>query len=162
MGNPVIKNHRRRQFVQTLLYGSVAAQLALPGDLFAEDLSIEVWTNPSCGCCKDWIAYLEKNGFTTTNYMEGGVEAMERLGMPSRYGSCHTAEIGGYAVEGHVPVREILRLLQEKPDAIGISVPGMPRGSPGMDGPQYGGVQDPYDVLLIGRDGEATVFQSYR
>ena len=87
---------------------------------------------------------------------------MERLSMPTRYGSCHTAEIGGYAVEGHVPVREILRLLEEKPDAIGISVPGMPRGSPGMDGPMYGNVTDPYDVLLIGRDGDATVFHSYR
>ena len=97
-----------------------------------------------------------------TTYNGGGVEAMERLGMPMRYGSCHTAEIDGYAVEGHVPVREILRLVQEKPDAVGISVPGMPRGSPGMDGPEYGGVEDPYDVLLIGRDGKATVFQSYR
>ena len=87
---------------------------------------------------------------------------MERLGMPSRYGSCHTASIEGYAIEGHVPVREIRRLLEERPQAVGISVPGMPRGSPGMDGPMYGDVKDPYDVLLIGRDGEATVFQSYR
>ena len=63
---------------------------------------------------------------------------------------------------GHVPVREILRLIQERPDAVGISVPGMPRGSPGMDGPMYGNVEDPYDVLLIGHDGKATVFQSYR
>lgn len=156
------KECNRRHFVSALLYGSVVAPILTPGLSAAEDLSIEVWTNPGCGCCKDWIAYLEENGFTTTNYMEGGVEAMERLGMPSRYGSCHTAEIGGYAVEGHVPVQEILRLLEEKPDAIGISVPGMPRGSPGMDGPMYGGVVDPYDVLLIGRDGESTVFQSYR
>ncbi len=87
---------------------------------------------------------------------------MIRLGMPFSYGSCHTAAIEGYAVEGHVPVREILRLLDERPDAVGISVPAMPRGSPGMDGPMYGGVKDPYDVLLIDHDGEATVFQSYR
>ena len=82
--------------------------------------------------------------------------------MPVRFGSCHTAEIGGYAIEGHVPARDILRLLEEKPQAIGLSVPAMPRGSPGMDGPEYGGVRDPYDVLLIGDDGKASVFQSYR
>ena len=152
----------RRQFGKSLLCTSVATYLAAPTQLVAEELSIEVWTNPACGCCKVWIAYLEENGFTVTSYNEGSLEAMERLGVPSRYGSCHTAEIEGYAVEGHVPVQEILRLIQERPDAIGISVPGMPRGSPGMDGPEYGNVQDPYDVLLIGRDGEATVFQSYK
>ena len=155
-------NLKRRQLVSSLLCGAVAAQLFIPGRSAAEDLSIEVWTNPACGCCKDWITYLEANGFSVTSYNEGGMEAMERLSMPSRYGSCHTAEIEGYAIEGHVPVREILRLLEEKPQAIGISVPGMPRGSPGMDGPMYGNVEDPYDVLLIGHDGEATVFQSYR
>lgn len=152
----------RRQFLGSLLYAGIAAHLAVPGRTAAQELSMEVWKSPTCGCCDDWIAYLEANGFSVKSYNEGAVEAMERLGMPTRYGSCHTAEIGGYAVEGHVPVREILRLLQEKPDAIGISVPGMPRGSPGMDGPVYGGVQDPYDVLLIGRDGKASVFQSYR
>ena len=152
----------RRQFVGSLLCGAIAAPLIVPGRSVAEDLSIEVWTNPACGCCKDWITYLEDNGFAVTTYNEGGVEAMERLGMPSRYGSCHTAEIEGYAIEGHVPVREIYRLLEERPDAIGISVPGMPRGTPGMDGPMYGNVEDPYEVLLIRHDGKATVFQSYR
>ena len=152
----------RRGFISSSVGVAVAAHLAVPGVLLADELPIEVWTNPACGCCKEWIKYLEANGFAVTAYNEGGKEAMERLGMPTRYGSCHTAEIEGYAIEGHVPVREILRLVQEKPDAIGISVPGMPRGSPGMDGPEYGGVEDPYDVLLVGRDGYATVYQSYR
>ena len=152
----------RRELVRSLLCASVMAHLIVPRRSAAEGASIEVWTNPSCGCCKDWISYLEANAFSVTSYNEGGVEAMDRLGMPSRFGSCHTASIEGYAIEGHVPVQEIRRLLEERPDAIGISVPGMPRGSPGMDGPMYGGVKDPYDVLLIGRDGEATVFQSYR
>ena len=89
-------------------------------------------------------------------------EALKRLGIPPRFGSCDTAEIEGYAIEGHVPAREILRLLDERPDAVGLSVPAMPRGSPGMDGPAYGGIADPYDVLLIGKDGKASVFQSYR
>ena len=82
--------------------------------------------------------------------------------MPVRFGSCHTAEVDGYTIEGHVPATEIYRLLDERPDAIGLTVPAMPRGSPGMDGPQYGGVKDPYDVLLIDRGGQASVFQSYR
>ena len=152
----------RRQFVGSLLCGAFTTCLSVPGLSAAADYSIEVWTSPECGCCKDWITYLEANSFSVTSYDEGAIEAMERLGMPTRYGSCHTASVEGYAIEGHVPAREIYRLLEERPDAVGISVPGMPRGSPGMDGPLYGGVKDPYDVLLIGRDGDATVFQSYR
>ena len=123
---------------------------------------MQVWKSPTCGCCNDWITHLEESGFSVTSYNEGATDAMDRLGMPYKYGSCHTAEVEGYAIEGHVPAKEIYRLLDERPDAIGLSVPAMPRGSPGMDGPMYGGVKDPYDVLLIGRDGEATVFQSYR
>lgn len=152
----------RRQFVSSLIGGAVAAHLIVPGRSAAEDLSIEVWKSPTCGCCVDWITHLEANGFSVTSYDEGSTEAMVRLGMPFKYGSCHTAEIEGYAIEGHVPAREIHRLLEERPEAIGLSVPAMPRGSPGMDGPAYGGVKDPYDVLLITADGEATVFQSYR
>jgi len=82
--------------------------------------------------------------------------------MPAQYGSCHTARIGSYTIEGHVPAREIRRLLKEKPVAVGLSVPAMPIGSPGMDGPEYGGRKDPYDVLLIKQDGSATSYQSYR
>lgn len=158
---PTAKLHRR-EFVRSLLCGAVAAHFLVPGRSAAEGVAIEVWKSPTCGCCNDWITHLEANGFSVTSYDEGSTEAMKRLGMPFKYGSCHTAEVEGYAIEGHVPAREIHRLLEEQPEAIGLSVPAMPRGSPGMDGPQYGGVKDPYDVLLIGHDGEATVFQSYR
>ena len=89
-------------------------------------------------------------------------DARKRLGIPIEYGSCHTAVVDGYALEGHVPVREILRLLNERPNAIGLAVPGMPVGSPGMDGPEYGRRRDPYDVLLLTRDGTSRIFQSYR
>jgi hypothetical protein len=82
--------------------------------------------------------------------------------MPVALGSCHTAKVEGYAVEGHVPAREIQRLLKERPDAIGLAVPAMPLGSPGMDGPEYGGRNTPYDVLLVHRDGSSRVFQAYR
>lgn len=162
MSRKYASNVTRRQFCQTLLFAAVATPIIAPSRVTAEGLAMTVWKSPTCGCCNDWITYLEEKGFTVTAFNEGATDAMERLGMPFRYGSCHTAEIDGYAIEGHVPVREILRLLDERPDAVGVSVPAMPRGSPGMDGPMYGGVVDPYDVLLIGHDGEATVFQSYR
>lgn len=125
------------------------------------ETQIEVWKSPSCGCCQDWITYLERNGFTIKVNESGNNAARRKFGLPGMYGSCHTALIGGYVVEGHVPVREIRRLLSEKPDAIGIAVPAMPIGSPGMDGPAYGNRFDPYEVVLVARDGTARVYQSY-
>ena len=113
-----------------------------------------------CACCHEWVAHLEGNGFEVMSHDGDNQQARERLGMPVGYGSCHSAEAGGYAIEGHVPAREIVRLLDERPNAIGLSVPAMPRGAPGMDGPVYRGIEDPYDVLLIGRDGGASVFES--
>lgn len=85
---------------------------------------VEVWKDPNCGCCKDWVTILEKSGFSVRVF-ESGNEAMRaQLGMPAKLGSCHTARIGGYVIEGHVPVREIRRLLREKPKAIGLLCQG--------------------------------------
>ena len=86
----------------------------------------------------------------------------QRMRIPLALGSCHTAVIGRYAIEGHVPAKDVQRLLREKPEAVGLTVPGMPIGSPGMDGPEYGGRRDAYDVLLVARDGGTRVFRSYR
>ena len=122
---------------------------------------VEVWKSPTCGCCGDWIRYLEANGFRTKVLDEGNVKKRAAMGVDLRYGSCHTAVVGGYAIEGHVPAREIKRLLRERPVAIGLAVPGMPIGSPGMDGPEYAGRKDPYEVLLMTKDGRASVFQAY-
>lgn len=122
---------------------------------------VEVWKGPSCGCCKDWIAHLQRNGFVVRAHDDGNTDARTRLGMPLRYGSCHTAAVEGYAVEGHVPAADIQRLLRERPRAVGLAVPAMPLGSPGMDGPQYGGRRDRYDVLLVRADGSASVFATY-
>jgi len=128
---------------------------------YAASATLQVWKDPNCGCCKDWIAHLEKNGFATTVIEQGNSAARARLGLPQKFGSCHTALIQGYVIEGHVPVADIQRLLKEKPKALGLSVPGMPIGSPGMDGPAYGGRRDAYQVLLIQRDGSNTVFNTY-
>jgi hypothetical protein len=86
----------------------------------------------------------------------------QKLGMPVQFGSCHTAQINGYVIEGHVPAKEIKRLLVEKPKVLGLAVPAMPLGSPGMDGPEYKGKKDPYDVLVISLNGASTVYQAYR
>ena len=92
---------------------------------------------------------------------QGNNAMRSRLGMPQKHGSCHTALVQGYVIEGHVPAADIRRLLKEKPKALGLAVPGMPIGSPGMDGPAYGGQRDPYKVLLIQKDGSVEVFNSY-
>lgn len=123
---------------------------------------VEVWKDPNCGCCKDWIAIMQANEFEVRVHEAGNAAMRARLGIPVKLGSCHTATVAGYAIEGHVPVREIERLLRDKPKAIGLTVPGMTIGSPGMDGPAYGGRKDPYDVLLVLADGTSSVYQSYR
>jgi hypothetical protein len=148
---------QRRSFIAAFVAACAAPALAAEG---AGPL-VEVWKDPSCGCCKDWIKYMEANGFTVKVFETGNTQMRTRLGLPARFGSCHTARVGGYVVEGHVPARDVRRLLKERPAAIGLAVPGMPVGSPGMDGPEYGGRRDPYDVLLVRADGESSVFHRY-
>ena len=148
----------RRHFIT----GVSIAGLAASGHAQTKATSIEVWKSPTCGCCKDWMQHLEANGFKVTSHDEGNTGMRARMKMPARYGSCHTALVGGYVVEGHVPASEIKRLLKDRPQAVGIAVPGMPLGSPGMDGPAYGGQRQAYDVLLVQLDGSASVYQSYR
>lgn len=122
---------------------------------------IEVWKDPSCGCCHDWIAHMQANGFSVTIHDNGNNAVRSRLGLPQKLGSCHTALVGGYLIEGHVPASDVRALLQQKPQALGLAVPGMPVGSPGMDGAVYGNRRDPYDVLLVARDGSTRIFKSY-
>lgn len=140
----------------------LGTSLALAAPARANSPQLHVYKSPTCGCCNDWIAHLRANGFTVTaTDIPESRHARAKLGMPARYGSCHTALVQGYVIEGHVPAREIKRLLRERPKALGLAVPAMPVGSPGMDGPEYRGQQDPYDVLLIGQEGSARVYASY-
>ena len=122
---------------------------------------LEVWKDPSCGCCKDWVAHMEANGFQVKVHDSGNNGVRAQLRIDKKYGSCHTALVGGYAIEGHVPAREVRRLLKERPAAIGLAAPGMPVGSPGMDGAVYAGRKDEYSVLLLARDGSASVYRTY-
>lgn len=148
-----------RRAVVAAVAGSVLLAVHAPAS--AMPLFAEVWKDPNCGCCKDWVVHLEASGFRVKVNDTGNDRMRERLGVDRKYGSCHTALIGGYVIEGHVPVKEIQRLLKEKPSALGLAVPGMPVGSPGMDGGLYGNRKDPYSVMLLTKDGGATVYQRY-
>ncbi|MFM8899986.1 MAG: DUF411 domain-containing protein [Burkholderiales bacterium] len=152
---------KRRSALTSLL--GAAGLLAAPKLLHARDpaVLVEVWKSPTCGCCKDWITHLQANGFQVKVHDVGNVAARARLKVPMKLDSCHTALVGRYAIEGHVPAGDIQRLLKERPDSVGLAVPGMPIGSPGMDGPAYDNRQEPYDVLLIAHDGSTQVFSSY-
>ena len=119
-----------------------------------------VHKSPTCGCCGLWVDHLKEAGFQVeVRNSEDVMPVKQRLGVPYGKGSCHTAEIADYFIEGHVPAEDIKRLLAEKPDAKGLVLPGMPMGSPGMEGPE--GTARPYTVELVGRDGTTSSFSQH-
>lgn len=125
-------------------------------DAHAEN--VVVYKSPTCGCCNKWVDHLKQNGFTvTTRDMKDIRPVKKKFGVKSGFQSCHTAKIGKYFIEGHVPASDIKRLLKEKPDIRGLSVPGMPMGSPGMEGHR----NDKYHVLGIDNNDKATIYNSY-
>jgi hypothetical protein len=145
---------KRREMIRT----AAALLLSVSGAAWAAAPVIEVYKSSTCGCCKEWVKHLEQNGFTVrTHEVDNPSDYREQLGIPQRFGSCHTGLVQGYALEGHVPAADIRRLLAQKPKAKGLAVPAMPMGSPGMDGPRH----DPYDVYLVKLDGSATVYKHY-
>jgi len=120
---------------------------------------ITVFKSPTCGCCEKWITHLQKQGFVVEAKNSQQMPKIKAIiGVKPEYQSCHTAIIGGYYIEGHVPADDIKRLLKEKPDAIGLSVPGMHVGSPGME---QGNQKERYTVFLIKNDGKKTVYHQY-
>jgi hypothetical protein len=130
----------------TLILAASAIASVATGAPAAPKPAIKVSKDPNCGCCTGWVEHLRNNGFTVTVVNAADLQAVkQRLGVPAELASCHTAEIAGYVIEGHVPAYAIHRLLAEKPAARGLAVPGMPIGSPGMDG----GRPEVYEVLLF-------------
>ena len=125
-----------------------------------QPLHMEVWKSPSCGCCKAWIRDVESNGFRVTVHDVGNTAARARMKLPMKLGSCHTAALGRYAVDGHVPAADVLRLVKEAPDAVGLAVTGIPLGSLSVDAPDNGDQRDPFGVLLLAKDGSTHVFSS--
>lgn len=124
---------------------------------------IEVWKSPTCGCCKAWIEHLQSEGFEVVAHDVPNNTSAHRaaLGMPLDYASCHSARVGGYAIEGHVPASDIRKLLDERPVAVGLAVPEMPIGSPGMEHPDNPTRRDAFDVLLVEKSGSARPYTHY-
>ena len=121
---------------------------------------VEVYKDPTCGCCSKWIDHLRNFGFKVRVTETSRVDALkDSRGVPRNVRSCHTAVVGGYVVEGHVPAADVQRLLKERPAVVGIGVPGMPIGSPGMEVP--GAKTQPYNVLAFAKDGSTRVFASH-
>ena len=149
----------RRQLLILASVYLVAAPLAALAEGIYPD--IHVVKNPQCGCCNAWIEILKDKGFNVTTEDRSGsflTEFKIQSGVPNDMMSCHTAKIDGYFIEGHVDASDIKRLITERPDALGLAVPAMPYGSPGM-GPEE--EREAYDVYIISADGTAAVFQHY-
>jgi hypothetical protein len=120
---------------------------------------ITVYKDRSCGCCKKWVAHLEASGFKTiVKEVDATAPYQKQFHVPAELGSCHTAVVDGYTIEGHVPAREIKKLLSERPKVVGLSVPGMPIGSPGMEN---GDRRQAYSVLTFDKSGKSKVYASY-
>jgi hypothetical protein len=159
------KSHTRRSVIQLSLIGVSAAIMSQSrlAEARAANPTVTVWKTPTCGCCKAWVDHLRQNGFDViTNDVSDTTAIRKKFRLPDQYGSCHTAKSGDYVIEGHVPAEDIRKLLLDKPKARGLAVPGMPLGSPGMEGTgSSAGIRHVYDVFLVLNDGSSRVFKSY-
>ena len=141
-----------------LSLGLLLGAAMLGTGVLAAEPSVTVYKSPSCGCCSKWVSHLKENGFEVQTVDIDDLRMVKSMsGIKPEHASCHTAKIGDYVVEGHVPADDIKRLLAERPEARGLTVPGMPKGSPGMEHPD----PDHYQVLLLGNDGTTEVFAEH-
>jgi hypothetical protein len=161
--NPNRQMMDRRGFLAAALVSAGAliarrAGAAVPMHASAARPPVTVYKDPSCGCCKAWVAHMEKSGFVVTAHDDSDMDARkDHYGVPSGVRSCHTALVGSYVVEGHVPASDVDRMLKEQPKVAGLSVPGMVTGSPGMEG----SMSNPYTVLAFQKTGATTPFASH-
>jgi hypothetical protein len=147
--------------LRSFVMATATAVFLLPRIAYAIE-PMTVYKSASCGCCIGWIKHLEANGFQVTGKDLPNAALMQKklaAGLRPELSSCHTGQIAGYIIEGHVPAREVRKLLADRPDAVGLTVPDMPLGSPGMEA---GDDKEPYDVLLLKKDGSTEVYASYR
>jgi hypothetical protein len=144
--------------IALLLVVAVLQAVPLFWSVYAADPAVTVYKDPFCGCCGLWVEHLRKNGFqVTVHEVENVAPYKKEHGVPTSMQSCHTAIVDGYTIEGHVPAGEVQRLLKERPGAKGLAVPGMPMGSPGMEGARV----DAYKVMLFDTDGTSSVYKEY-
>jgi hypothetical protein len=147
--------HHRRNVLKFGLSGLVLLPFTRARLSAAELPEIAAYRNPGCSCCELWAEHLRKAGFRVTMSDDPDLAGRrKKLGMPESVAGCHLGEVGPYVIDGHVPAQDILRLLDEKPDALGLAVPGMPAGSPGMDV----GDSEPFTVLIVAKDGSTREF----
>ncbi len=136
----------------------ITAALLLVHGITLAGGALTVYKSPTCGCCNDWVKHLQANGMNVTSHNTDNMDQVKAaLGIKPGLASCHTAEVEGYVIEGHVPAHEIERLLSEKPDIAGLAVPGMPMGAPGMEGAS----KDSYEVLMFDAQGNSSVYATY-
>ena len=149
---------RNRWYGPAVALVMAASAIALPALADGHAGQVEVYKSPWCGCCAAWVDHLEQNGYTAIVHDVENLAAIKRMaGVPQDQSSCHTAMIDGYVIEGHVPASAIERLLAERPEIHGLTVPGMPQGSPGMEGPN----PVPFTVYSIGSDIGSEVFMEF-
>ncbi len=161
---PEHPSRTRREFLLTVVAAAagvgvarVAGAQARTGGMNGAPTPISVYKDPNCGCCANWVKHMRAAGFAVTVHDTADMSTVKAsMGVPTALQSCHTARVGTYVIEGHVPADLIQKLLKEKPVALGLAVPGMPVGSPGMEG----GTPDKYDVMLFDRAGKARVYAS--
>lgn len=140
------------------LLASAASLLAISTAAIADEMT--VYRSPTCSCCGKWLEHVKQNGFSVKDIVSNDVQTIKkRYGVGAELASCHTALINGYVVEGHVPASDINKLLQTKPEIVGIAAPGMPVGAPGME---MGNKADDYEVIGFDRNGNGQVFSSHR
>lgn len=150
-----------RAFLRKPMALALAGSVLLGGLAHADtaDDTVTVYKSPTCGCCQDWVDHMKDNDFEVTVHETNSLNPIKKdAGITPRLASCHTAFVGDYVIEGHVPASDVRKLLSEAPRARGLAVPGMPVGSPGME---MGDRQDSYNVLLFNEQGQARVFSSY-
>ena len=137
--------------IRTLLTGSIltAGLIGVSAQAMAT-ATVEVYKSPTCGCCEKWVDHMKAHGFNVITKDVGNTEIRKKVGMSESLGSCHTALVNGYVMEGHIPAPDIIRFLRERPDALGLAVPDMPHGSPGMEGQRV----DQYNVLKVNAPGQ--------
>ena len=146
--------------MKNLFRVTLVAVLSTVLPLSAAGIKMQVYKTATCGCCAKWVEHLKANGFdVTVENVPSTAEYRAKYGIPANLGSCHTGVVNGYAIEGHVPAREVLRLVKSGVKAKGLTVPGMPIGSPGME---VGDKVDAYSVMLVDAAGKASVYQNYQ
>ena len=159
MNNPA---QSKLKSVRTLVASALLGLATLGGVSTAvatDDDEVVMYKDPNCGCCGKWAEHMRENGFSVKEISSAEMGAVKRAaGVPQKLGSCHTAKVGGYIVEGHVPASDVKRMLTEQPAIVGISAPGMPLGSPGMEGPYPA---DRYDVISFDGEGRTAIFSSH-